>query len=322
MTVYAEIEKPTTSPQPDRRDGSAGVSDQPTKPLKESLAQGENLSTPAVEFRNVHFFFDDEKVLDGISFTVMRGEIKIILSGSGGGKSTILKLILGLLKPDEGQVLIDDEDITNYDESQLMPVRDKIGMVFQEGGLFDSLSVYDNVAYRLHEGNVPEEDVEREVGVLLRFVKLENETDKLPNELSGGMQKRVGIARALVGNPQIVLFDEPTGALDPPTAATISELIIRLRDLENIASILVTHEMDTVKYITSAYAAITEKGEVTVREEGDKLCLSNTKILMLREGRVIFSGTNEEFVQSEDEYIQKFISGTEMEPDQVTQQKH
>ncbi len=322
MTVYAEIEKPTTSPQPDRRDGSAGVSDQPTKPLKESLAQGENLSTPAVEFRNVHFFFDDEKVLDGVSFTVMRGEIKIILSGSGGGKSTILKLILGLLKPDEGQVLIDDEDITNYDESQLMPVRDKIGMVFQEGGLFDSLSVYDNVAYRLHEGNVPEEDVEREVGLLLRFVNLENETDKLPNELSGGMQKRVGIARALVGNPQIVLFDEPTGALDPPTAATISELIIRLRDLENIASILVTHEMDTVKYITSAYAAITEKGEVTVREEGDKLCLSNTKILMLREGRVIFSGTNEEFVQSEDEYIQKFISGTEMEPDQVTQQKN
>jgi len=287
----------------------------------QGLGQGENqnLSVPAVEFRNVHFFFDEEKVLDGISFTVMRGEIKIILSGSGGGKSTILKLILGLLKPDQGQVFIDGEDITNYDESQLKPVRDKIGMVFQEGGLFDSLSVYDNVAYRLHEEDAPEEDIEREVRLLLRFVNLENEMDKLPNELSGGMQKRVGIARALVGNPKIVLFDEPTASLDPPTAATIAELIIRLRDLENVASILVTHEMDTVKYITSEYAVVTEKGEVTVEEEGDKFCLSNTKILMLREGRVIFSGTNEEFVQSGDPYIQKFISGTEMEPGQTTQ---
>jgi len=274
---------------------------------------------PAVEFRDVSFSFDDEKVLDRLSFKVMKGEIKIILSGSGGGKSTILKLILGLLKPDEGQVLIDDEDITNYDESQLKHVRDKIGMVFQEGGLFDSLSVYDNVASRLHEEDIPEEDVEREVRLLLRFVGLENDMDKLPSELSGGMQKRVGIARALVGNPKIVLFDEPTAALDPPTAATISALIIRLRDLENVASILVTHEMDTVKHITSEYAVVSEKGEVTVEEEGDNFCLSNTKILMLREGRVIFSGTNEEFVQSEDPYIQKFITGTEMEPNQMTQ---
>jgi phospholipid/cholesterol/gamma-HCH transport system ATP-binding protein len=287
------------------------------------LAQSKRqaLSTPAVEFRNVHFAFEDEKVLDGISFTVMRGEIKIMLSGSGGGKSTILKLILGLLKPDEGQILIDDEDITDYDESQLKPARDKIGMVFQDGGLFDSLSVYDNVAYRLHEEGMLEEDIEREVGLLLRFVDLENETDKLPNELSGGMQKRVGIARALVGDPRIVLFDEPTAGLDPPTAATISELIIRLRDLENIASILVTHEMDTVKYIATAYAAVTEKGQVTVKDEGDKFCLSNTKILMLHEGRVIFSGTNEEFVQSGDPYIQKFISGTEMKPDSAIKKR-
>jgi phospholipid/cholesterol/gamma-HCH transport system ATP-binding protein len=311
MTTQPEVQDRANSSQPDR----------PPKAIRPSLVQKESqaLSVPAVEFRNVYFSFEDEEVLDGISFTVMRGEIKIVLSSSGGGKSTILKLILGLLKPDEGQVLIEGEDITNYDESQLKPVRDKLGMVFQEGGLFDSLSVYDNVAYRLHEEEVPEKDVEREVKLLLRFVNLENETDKLPNELSVGMQKRVGIARALVGNPRIVLFDEPTVALDPPTAATISELIIRLRDLENIASILVTHEMDTVKYITTAYAAITEKGDVTVEEEGDKFCLSNTKILMLREGRVIFSGTNEEFVQSEDPYIQKFISGTELEPSQVPQ---
>jgi phospholipid/cholesterol/gamma-HCH transport system ATP-binding protein len=309
MTTQTEVQHLATSSQPDRS----------TKTQQQSSAQGENqnLSVPAVEFQNVHFLFDDEKVLDGISFTVMRGEIKIILSGSGGGKSTILKLILGLLKPDEGQVLINDEDITNYDETQLKPVRDKIGMVFQEGGLFDSLSVYNNVAYRLHEEEVPEQDVEKEVRLLLRFVNLENEMDKLPNELSGGMQKRVSIARALVGNPRIVLFDEPTVALDPPTAATISALIIRLRDLENVASILVTHEMDTVKYITTEYAVVSEKGEVTVEEEGDNFCLSNTKILMLHEGRVIFSGTNEEFVQSEDPYIQRFITGTEMQPEQT-----
>jgi phospholipid/cholesterol/gamma-HCH transport system ATP-binding protein len=137
----------------------------------------------------------------------------------------------------------------------------------------------------------------------------------LPNELSGGMQKRVSIARALVGDPQIVLLDEPTAALDPPTAATICELIIKLRDLEDVASILVTHEMDVVKYVTSAYAVVSEKGEVAVKEEGERLCLTNTNILMLRDGRVIFSGTEEELVKSEDPYIQEFIRGTEVDTD-------
>jgi len=318
MTDYTETQVPANLSKPDRQAShphSPSEVLESASTLESGLVQDESqdFSIPAVEFRNVHFCFEDEEVLDGVSFTVMRGEIKIILSASGGGKSTILKLILGLLKPDEGEVLIEGEDITNYNESQLKPCRDKIGIVFQEGGLFDSLSVYDNVAYRPHEEGEAEEDIEKEVRLLLRFVDLEKEIDKLPNELSIGMQKRVSIARALVGNPSIVLFDEPTVALDPPTAATISELIIRLRDLENIASILVTHEMDTVKYITTAHAGITKKGEVIVKEEGDKFCLSNTKILMLRESRVIFSGTNEEFVQSEDPYIQKFISGTELE---------
>src|SRR6266481_4217813 len=261
--------------------------------------------TPSIEFRNVSFSYDDKEVLNDLSFKLAKGEIKVILSGSGGGKSTILKLILGLLKPDAGQIFIDGEEITGRDEAELQESRDKIGMVFQEGALFDSLTVYENVAYRLEDRGTPQEEIENEVRSLLKFVKLDKEMDRLPSELSGGMRKRVSVARALVGNPSIVLFDEPTVALDPPTAATISELIIRLRDLENIASILVTHEMDTVKYITSAYAAVSEKGEVTVEEEGDNFCLSNTKILMLREGRVIFSGTNEEFIQSEDPYIQK-----------------
>ena len=268
---------------------------------------------PAIEFRDVHLAFDDRKVLDGLSFKVMKGETKIILSGSGGGKSTVLKLILGLLKPDEGQIFVDGDEITNLEEAEMQRVRDKIGMVFQEGALFDSLSVYDNVAYRLHEHDVPEEDIEREVRLLLRFVGLENEMDKLPSELSGGMQKRVSIARALVGDPKIVLFDEPTAALDPPTSSAICELIIKMRDLEDVSSILVTHEMDVVKYVTSAYAVVSEKGEVSVKEEGDRLCLTNTSILMLRDGRVIFSGSEEELVKSDDPYIQKFIRGTEVD---------
>src|ERR671912_2491614 len=163
---------------------------------------------PAIEFREVVFAFDDKVVLDKLSFKVNRGETRIILGGSGGGKSTIIKLVLGLLKPDAGRIFVDGEDVTNYREEQMMGVRKNIGMVFQEGALFDSLSVYDNVAYRLHEQGVPEEEVEPEVRRMLRFVNLEDAIDKMPNELSGGMRRRVGIARALVGDPKIVMFDE------------------------------------------------------------------------------------------------------------------
>ncbi len=301
---------------PPRDDGQEGEAE--AESLVAEVGESEPV-TPAIEFRNVHFSFEDKKVLDDISFTVVKGEIKIILSGSGGGKSTILKLILGLLKPDAGQIFVDGEEITGLEETQMQRVRDKIGMVFQEGALFDSLSVYDNVAYRLHEQNVPEEEVEREVRLLLCFVDLENEMDKLPSELSGGMQKRVGIARALVGDPKIVLFDEPTTALDPPTAATICELIIKLRDLEDVASILVTHEMDVVKYLTTGYAVVSDEGEVTVKEEGQQLCLTNTNILMLRDGRVIFRGTEEELVKEEDPYIQEFIRDTEIVKDDAEQ---
>jgi len=162
--------------------------------------------TPAIEFRNVDFSYDNKKVLAALSFELGRGEIKVILSGSGGGKSTILKLVLGLLKPDAGKVLIDGEDITHFDETKMQRIHDKMGMVFQEGALFDSLSVYDNVAYRLHERGVPEEDVESEVRSLLKFVGLEDAIERLPDQLSGGMRKRLSIARALVGNPEIVLF--------------------------------------------------------------------------------------------------------------------
>ena len=264
---------------------------------------------PAIEFRDVHLGFADRKVLDGLSFKVMKGETKIILGGSGCGKSTTIKLVLGLLKPDSGQILVDGEDITDYDEEQMMVVRKKIGMIFQEGALFDSLSVYDNVAFRLHEQGVPEEEVEPEVRRMLRFVNLEDAIDKMPIELSGGMRRRVGIARALVGDPKIVMFDEPTAGLDPPTARTICELAMKLRDLEDVSSIFVTHEMNNLDYLSSEYAVVNEAGEVVFEREGERLCLINTKVLMMREGRVIFSGTDETLRKAEDPYINKFLRG-------------
>jgi len=273
------------------------------------------LAVPAIEFRHVDFSYDDNKVLDDLSFQVTKGEIKIILSGSGGGKTTILKLILGLLIPDAGQIFIDGEEITGRDEAEMQQLRDKIGIVFQEGALFDSLTVHENVAYRLHDRGLPEEDIEEEVGSLLRFVKLDKEMDKLPSELSGGMRKRVSVARALIGNPRIVLFDEPTVALDPPTSGTICDLIIELRDLERVSSIVVTHEMDVVKYLTSEYVRVGEKGDIQFKGEGEKLCLTNTRILMLRDGREIFSGTSKELIESDDPYIHEFIRGTELLPE-------
>ncbi|HEY5402220.1 MAG TPA: ATP-binding cassette domain-containing protein [Pyrinomonadaceae bacterium] len=264
---------------------------------------------PSIEFRNVVLAFDERVILNNLSFKVMKGETKIILGGSGGGKSTIIKIVLGLLKPDSGQVLVDGEDITFYTEDQMMKIRKKIGMVFQEGALFDSLSVYENVAYRLHEQGVPEDEVEPEVRRMLRFVNLEDAIDKMPNELSGGMRRRVGIARALIGDPKIVLFDEPTAGLDPPTARTICELAMKLRDLEDVSSIFVTHEMNNLDYICSEYAVVDHAGKVVFEREGERLCLINSKVMMMKDGKVIFSGTDESLRRAEDPYIQKFLRG-------------
>ena len=264
---------------------------------------------PAIEFRDVTMIFDGRNILNNLSFKVMKGETKIILGGSGSGKSTTIKLVLGLLKPDSGQILVDGEDITNYGEAEMMKVRKKIGMIFQEGALFDSLSVYENVAFKLHEQGVPEAEVENEVRRMLRFVNLEEAIDKMPAELSGGMRRRVGIARALVGDPKIVMFDEPTAGLDPPTARTICELAMKLRDLEDVSSIFVTHEMNNLDYLTSEYAVVNEAGEVVFEKEGEKLCLINSKVLMIRDGEIIFSGTDETLRNAGDPYIQKFLRG-------------
>ena len=273
------------------------------------LSASDRRTIPAIEFQEVDLAFDDQVILDKISFKVRRGETKIVLGGSGSGKSTVINLILGLIKPDGGRIIVDGEDITEYDDQELMRVRQKIGMVFQEGALFDSLSVFENVAYRLIEENVDQDEIEHEVRRMLHFVDLDDAIDKMPAELSGGMRRRVGIARALVGNPSIVLFDEPTAGLDPPTARTICELAIKLRDLEDVSSIFVTHEMNNLDYLSSEYAIVDEKGDVHFLPEGDTLCLINTEVMMLRQGKIIFSGKDEKLREVNDPYIHRFIRG-------------
>ena len=261
----------------------------------------------AIEFKNVTMAYDSRVILDDVSFVVNPGETKIVMGGSGTGKSTILKLVLGLIKPDVGSISIDGEEITSYSEREMIAVRRKIGMVFQEGALFDSLSVYENVGFRLFEQGIPESEIEDTVRRMLRFVNLEQAINMMPSELSGGMRRRVGIARALATSPKLVLFDEPTAGLDPPTARTILELAMKLRDLEGVSSIFVTHRLEDIKLMSSSYATINESGEVEFQEEKGNMCLVNTRFIMLKEGRVIFSGTDEELWSSSDPYIHDFF---------------
>lgn len=264
---------------------------------------------PAIELSNVSKYYDDLPVLRDISFTVRRGETKVILGGSGSGKSTILKLIIGLIKPDEGEIWVDGEEISQFTENQMMEVRRKIGMVFQEGALFDSLSVADNVGYRMHEqGLLDEEEILAIVRKTLGFVELADAIDKLPSELSGGMRRRAAIARALVGNPKIMLYDEPTAGLDPLVARTINEQVIKLRDLEGVSSVFVTHRLRDAFTMANEYLTYKDGILHYTREEDDQVCLVNTRFLMLREGQIIFDGADEEIRKSKDEYIQRFLT--------------
>src|SRR5581483_9918522 len=266
----------------------------------------------AIEFRDVYLAFGDRVILDHVSFAVRYGEAKIVMGGSGTGKSTICRLVLGLIKPDSGQIFVDGEEITKLKEEELMRVRQKIGMVFQEGALFDSLSVYDNVAYRLREQRRPEDEIDAVVRRMLRFVDLEHAIDKMPNQLSGGMRRRVGIARALVGNPKIILYDEPTAGLDPITARTICELAVKLRDLEDVSSIFVTHRLQDIDVLSSEYVIRDDMGNLVFEKEGNRMCLINTKFIMLKEGDVIFSGTDEQLRKSENPYIIRFLDSDNM----------
>lgn len=258
-----------------------------------------------IEFRRVSKSFDDETVLRDVSFRVNRGETKIILGESGSGKSTILKLILGLIRPDSGQILIDGSDITKMRERDLVAIRRGIGMVFQEGALFDSLSVRENVGYRLfEESSADEEEIEEVVVRQLGFVGLADAIDKMPAELSGGMKRRVGIARALVGNPKAVLYDEPTAGLDPITKRTIVELMIKLRDTEGVTSVFVTHDLQAASIIATEHATFGDNGQIEFQTGGDAVC----QFIMLQGGAICFEGGYPELMDSRVPYIRTFVS--------------
>ena len=262
-----------------------------------------------IEFRNVTKSFENEIVLKNVSFRIRRGETKVILGVSGSGKSTILKLILGLLRPNSGQILFEDQDITRLTEQELGDVRKKIGMVFQEGALFDSLDVCENVGYRLYEdGHLQDTEIEQVVMRILGFVGLEEAIDKMPAELSGGMKRRVGIARALVGTPRVVLYDEPTAGLDPITKRTIVDLMIKLRDVEGVTTVFVTHDLHAAGIVASEYAETASDGRTLFRKGGDNLCLLNVQFIMLEDGNICFEGRYEDLMASQLPFIRRFVT--------------
>jgi phospholipid/cholesterol/gamma-HCH transport system ATP-binding protein len=260
-----------------------------------------------LEMKDVTKSYGGNQVLNGVSFRVRLGETKIIIGTSGSGKSTILRLLMGLDKPDSGRVLIDGVDTTDLDEQKLVPFRQKIGMVFQESALFDSMTVRENVAFRLIELGEDEGEIEQRVRQSLGFVGLEDAIDKYPSELSGGMKRRVSLARALIGEPSTMLYDEPTAGLDPVTSRRINELIIALRDLKNVTGIFVTHRLRDAFTLASEYAT-NGNGKIEFHREGQDLCIANTRFLMLRDGKIIFEGPDEVLRRSDDPYIKRFLA--------------
>jgi phospholipid/cholesterol/gamma-HCH transport system ATP-binding protein len=261
---------------------------------------------PVIAFRDVHLSFD-RPILTGVDFELRRGVTKVVLGGSGSGKTTILRLILGLLKPDSGSIRVNGTEVSGLGEEELLPIRLNVGMVFQEGALFDSLTVGENVAYRPREDGRPEEETAARVLELLGFVGLDNLAGRMPSELSGGQRRRVALARALAARPQVMLYDEPTTGLDPITAKTITDLIVKVRDLDGVSSILVTHQLRDAFNVARTFV-VREGDEYVYRQEDDLQRLSGTEFLMLREGRVVFEGSPHALQTSKEPYIQEFLS--------------
>jgi len=254
--------------------------------------------TCAIEFRNVSVSFDDNRALSDISFQLHHGEMIAITGVAGSGKSVLLRVAIGLIKPDEGQVFVEGREIEGLEEKELLEMRStRIGMVFQEQALFSSMTVYENAAYRLVELNRPEDEIDQAVREILRFVGLEQDVDKLPEELSGGMRRRLEFARAIVGWPRIMLFDEPTAGLDPINERNMLDLIIRPRDVQNIAALYVTKELREITYIDSHVAVEGESGSVVVREAGSGP-RKPMHVMVLDRGQVVFTGSPEEFQTS------------------------
>jgi phospholipid/cholesterol/gamma-HCH transport system ATP-binding protein len=261
---------------------------------------------PVVEFREVSLAFDDKVILNRVSFVLRAGRMKIVLGASGAGKSTILRLILGLLRPDGGEIVVAGARVDEMDESALMQVRAGLGMVFQEGALFDSLTVRENVGYRLYEETpMPISEVDARVREVLGFVGLEEYGERMPSELSGGQRRRVAIARALTSRPKILLYDEPTTGLDPITALTVDDEIVKLRDLEHVSSILVTHQLRDAFYIATQEAVKTNDRLEFVAASPEKK--DETDFLMLKDGSVAFEGPADDLRASTDPYLKAFL---------------
>ena len=263
---------------------------------------------PVVLFDKVWLSFDDKVILKDVTFSVRAGHTKIFLGASGAGKSTILKLMLGLLKPDSGTIWVLGHRVDTMTESQLMGVRHHMGMVFQEGALFDSFTVGENVGYKLYEETImPADEIRRRVEELLGFIGLAQYIDRMPSALSGGQRRRVAIARAMAARPKLLLYDEPTTGLDPMTALTVDDEIIKLRDLEQVTSVLVTHQLRDAFYVATQQARRTASGQVELVEAAqDKI--EQADFVMIKEGRVHFEGTAEELRHSKDPYLQTFLS--------------
>jgi phospholipid/cholesterol/gamma-HCH transport system ATP-binding protein len=278
-----------------------------TEDLKNVVQDGKapGAADPIVVFENVSITFDVKPVLDNISFSVGHGETRIILGPAGGGKSVLMKLANGLIKPDSGTIKIFGEDITRMREVDLFKLRERIGMVFQESALFDSLSVEDNVAYRLHEDRIPDDEAHRRVIEALKFVELENTISKFPSELSGGMRRRVSIARAIITRPDLILYDSPTGGLDPITSTTIVDLVVKQRDVSKTTALVITHRLQDA-FLLARSRFNTKTGKVEQIPNGG--IDDSTKFLVLNEGKVVFDGTTEELVHSTDPWLKDYLS--------------
>ncbi|HTD25290.1 MAG TPA: ATP-binding cassette domain-containing protein [Terriglobales bacterium] len=275
--------------------------------IARSDAALEDFRHKAIVFEDVAIEFEGKQVLSGVSFELARGETKMLLGVAGSGKSTILKMALGLIKPDRGKIFVLGYEISGMKEEDLFDVRRKVGIVFQESALFDSLTVEENVAYRLvEEGYIPQDEIKQRVIDSLRFVELEHTLDLYPTELSGGMRRRVGIARAIITQPEVLLYDSPTGGLDPITSTRIIELIVKQRDIYKTSALMVTHRLQDAFIMASSYFD-TETNQMRPVEEGSQRDM-HTTFLILRDGKVFFDGTAPELARSKDEYIREYIS--------------
>ena len=268
-----------------------------------ALMSEASTASSAVVFDTVSFAFDDHVVLRDISFSVPKGSMAVLLGASGAGKSVVLKLILGLLRPDAGAILVNGQRVDRMPEHDLLRLRGDIGMLFQENALFDSLTVAENVGYRLYEEtDLPADQVRSRVAEVLGFIGLGEYIDGMPSELSGGQRRRVAIARAMAAKPSLLLFDDPTTGLDPIIATTVDDEVVKLRDLEHVTSILVTHQIRDAFYVATHQAATTN-GRLQIRAASTE----RATFMVLHDGRIYFEGSGAELLASRDDYLQQFL---------------